>query len=201
MITPSLDEAGVFVQDPCKTEPLATGMDVVTAQEQFNRWIKGGRYDLFAAKFRLVIDKDMRIVGRSDFIIVHLFSDIGTTGTIHEMARAWRLHKPIYLIYYGAISSISKWALFLTTDSGGTETTGIRQSFRGLLSDYLIELNAVNYSNINRGQETDWYLESYELKVSDDGKRLEGTLFDTGSQDHWGVEFVRVDNDPTHGAK
>ena len=134
MITPSLDEAGVFVQDPCKTEPLATGMDVVTAQEQFNRWIKGGRYDLFAAKFRLVIDKDMRIVGRSDFIIVHLFSDIGTTGTIHEMARAWRLHKPIYLIYYGAISSISKWALFLTTDSGGKVFQNKKQ-----LTDFIAE--------------------------------------------------------------
>ena len=46
-----LDDAGIAVQDPCKTEPLATGMDVVTAQEQFNRWIKGGRYDLFADKF------------------------------------------------------------------------------------------------------------------------------------------------------
>lgn len=119
VITPSLDIAGVYVQDPCKTEPLATGMDVVTAQEQFNRWIKGGRYDLFADKFRLVVDKDMRMVNRSDFVVVHLFPDIGTTGTIHEMARAWRLNKPIYLIYYGPISSISKWALFLTTDSGG----------------------------------------------------------------------------------
>jgi nucleoside 2-deoxyribosyltransferase len=118
-ITPTLDDAGISVQDPCKTEPLATGMDVVTAQDQFNRWIKGGRYDLFADKFRDVVEKDMRMVDRSDFIVVHLFPNIGTTGTIHEMARAWRLKKPIYLVYYGAVSSISKWALFLTTDSGG----------------------------------------------------------------------------------
>ena len=109
-------------------------MDVVTAQEQFKRWIQGGRYDLFADKFKLVVEKDMRMVNRSDFIIVHLFPDIGTTGTIHEMARAWRLKKPIYLIYYGAISSISKWALFLTTDSGGRVFANKKQ-----LTDFIAE--------------------------------------------------------------
>ncbi len=109
-------------------------MDVVTAQDQFNRWIKGGRYDLFAEKFELVVQKDMRMVNRSDFIIVHLFQDIGTTGTIHEMARAWRLKKPIYLIYYGAVSSLSKWALFLTTDSGGKVFSNKKQ-----LTDFVAE--------------------------------------------------------------
>jgi len=134
VITPALDEVGIYVQDPCKTEPLATGMDVVTAQEQFNRWIKGGRYDLFADKFKLIVEKDMRMVNRSDFIIVHLFPDIGTTGTIHEMARAWRLKKPIYLIYYGPISQLSKWALYLTTDSGGRVFPNKKQ-----LTDYIAE--------------------------------------------------------------
>lgn len=109
---------GVLVHN-CKTEPLATGMDVIEAQDQFNKWIQGGKYDLFAKKFDLVVKKDLRMVDRSDFIVVHLFPDIGTTGTIHEMARAWRKKKPIYLIYYGAVSKISKWALYLTTESGG----------------------------------------------------------------------------------
>lgn len=140
VITPSLDEAGIYVQDPCKTEPLATGMDVVTAQEQFNRWIKGGRYDLFSDKFKLVVEKDMRMVDRSDFIIVHLFPDIGTTGTIHEMARAWRLKKPIYLIYYGPISNLSKWALYLTTDSGGRVFPNKKQ-----LTDFITEKYATKH--------------------------------------------------------
>jgi len=133
-MTPALDEAGVYVQDPCKTEPLATGMDVVTAQDQFNRWIRGGRYDLFADKFKLVVEKDMRMVKRSDFVIVHLFPNIGTTGTIHEMAEAWRLNKPIYLIYYGAVSSVSKWALYLTTSSGGKVFPNKKQC-----ADYIAE--------------------------------------------------------------
>lgn len=136
--TPPLDEAGVYVQDPCKTEPLATGMDVVTAQDQFNRWIRGGRYDLFADKFKIVVQKDMRMVRRSDFIIVHLFPEIGTTGTIHEMAEAWRLKKPIYLIYYGAVSSISKWALYLTTSSGGKVFPNKKQC-----TDFIAERYAV----------------------------------------------------------
>jgi len=118
-ITPDLDNMGIYVQDPTKTEPLATGMDVITAQDQFNKWIRSGHYDLFANKFRLIVDKDIRMVYRSDFLIVHLFPDIPTTGTIHEMAEAWRLGKPIYLIWPAAKSSLSKWALYLTTSSGG----------------------------------------------------------------------------------
>ena len=164
VITPALDEAGVSVQDTCKTEPLATGMDVVTAQEQFKRWIQGGRYDLFADKFRLVVNKDMRMVGRSDFIIVHLFADIGTTGTIHEMARAWRLHKPIYLIYYGPISSISKWALFLTTDSGGRVFQNKKQ-----LTDFIVE----RYSTKQLGWGT-LIIQSFKAVI----RYVEGSLYD-----------------------
>ena len=94
-------------------------MDVVEAQDQFNKSIRSGHYDLFAQKFQLVVDKDLRMVHRSDFLVVHLFPDIPTTGTIHEMAEAWRLGKPIYLIWPAAKSSLSKWALYLTTSSGG----------------------------------------------------------------------------------
>lgn len=131
-ITPDLDKAGIYVQDPCKTEPLATGMDVVTAQGKFNGWIQSGNYELFAEKFRFVVDKDLRMVHRSDFIVVHLFPDIPTVGTIHEMAEAWRLKKPIYLVWYGAKSKVSKWALWLTTSSGGRLFDNLKQ-----LTDYI----------------------------------------------------------------
>lgn len=116
-------------------------MDVVTAQDQFNRWIRGGRYDLFEQKFKLIVDKDLRMVRRSDFIIVHLFPDIGTTGTTHEMVEAWtqirllmKFQKPIYLVYYGPVSDVSKWALFLTTNSGGRVFHNKKQ-----LTDFIIE--------------------------------------------------------------
>jgi nucleoside 2-deoxyribosyltransferase len=133
-MTPILDDAGIAVQDPCKTEPLATGMDVITAQDQFNRWIKGGRTDLFMDDFEIIIDKDIRMVKRSDFIIAHLFPNIGTTGTIHEMVVAYQLKKPIYLVYYGAVSSLSKWALALTLLSGGKVFPNKKQ-----LTDYVTE--------------------------------------------------------------
>lgn len=163
-ITPALDETGIFVADPCKTEPLATGMDVVTAQEQFKRWIQGGRYDLFADKFKLIVEKDMRMVHRSDFIIVHLFPNIGTTGTIHEMAEAWRLHKPIYLIYYGPISDVSKWALFLTTDSGGRVFPNKKQ-----LTDFIAE----RYSTKQLGWGT-LIIQSFKSVI----RYIEGLLYD-----------------------
>ena len=118
-ITPALDEIGIYVQDPVKTEPLVTEMTVIQAQEQFNNWISSGHYDKFAQKFEKVVEKDIRMVNRSDFLIVHLFPDIPTTGTIHEMAEAWRQGKKIYLIWTEAISKISKWALYLCTSSGG----------------------------------------------------------------------------------
>lgn len=118
-ITPALDKAGIYIQDPCKTEPLVTGMDVLEAQDQFNKWIVSGNYDKFAEKFEKIVQKDIRMVHRSDFVVVHLFPDIPTTGTIHEMSEAWRIGKPLYLIWRDAKSKVPKWALYLVTSSGG----------------------------------------------------------------------------------
>lgn len=132
-ITPALDKAGIYVQDPCKTEPLVTGMDVLEAQDQFTKWIMSGNYDKFADKFEKIVQKDIRMVHRSDFVIVHLFPDIPTTGTIHEMAEAWRLKKPIFLIWKEAKSKVPKWALYLCTNSGGRLFDNGKQ-----LTDYIV---------------------------------------------------------------
>lgn len=131
-ITPALDEAGIYIQDPCKTEPLVTDMTVMEAQEKFNMWISSGHYEKFEEKFAKVVEKDIRMVHRSDFVIVHLFPKIPTTGTIHEMAEAWRLHIPIYLIWPDAKSKLSKWALYLVVDSGGKLFDNKKQ-----LTDYI----------------------------------------------------------------
>ena len=109
---------GIIVHN-CKTEPLVTDMTVMEAQEKFNGWIQSGNYKLFTDKFEKIVDKDIRMVHRSDFLIVHLFPNIKTTGTIHEMAEAWRQNKPIYLIWKEAKSNLSKWALYLVISSGG----------------------------------------------------------------------------------
>ncbi len=109
---------GIIVHN-CKTEPLVTGMDVLEAQDQFNKWIMSGNYDKFAEKFEKIVQKDIRMVHRSDFVVVHLFPDIPTTGTIHELAEAWRIKKPLYLIWKDAKSKVPKWALYLVTSSGG----------------------------------------------------------------------------------
>jgi len=122
---------GVIVHN-CLTEPLVTGMNVIEAQDKFNRWIISGNYDKFAQNFKKVVEKDIRMVHRSDFVIAHLFEDIPTTGGIHEMAEAWRLKKKIYLIWRGAKNKISKWALFLTTDSNGKIFDSPKQ-----LTDYI----------------------------------------------------------------
>lgn len=131
-VTPALDEAGIYVQDPCKTEPLVTDMTVLEAQDKFNSWISSGHYDKFDEKFKNIVDKDLRMVHRSDFVIVHLFPEIKTTGTIHEMSEAWRLKIPIYLIWNDAKSNLSKWALWLVIDSGGRLFDNKKQ-----LTDYI----------------------------------------------------------------
>ena len=94
-------------------------MNVLEAQDQFNKWIMSGNYDKFAEKLEKIVQKDIRMVHRSDFVIVHLFPDIPTTGTIHEMAEAWRIKRPLYLIWKDAKSKVPKWALYLVTSSGG----------------------------------------------------------------------------------
>jgi len=150
-VTPALDEVGIYVQDPCKTEPLVTDMSVIEAQDKFNSWIVSGHYKKFDEKFEHIVKKDLRMVNRSDFLIVHLFPETPTTGTIHEMAEAWRQKKPIYLIWSDAKSKLSKWALYLVINSGGrlfdnkkqlTEYITVRydkniQSFRVIVIQFL----------------------------------------------------------------
>ena len=116
-ITPALDDMGIYVQDPVKTEPLVTDMTVIEAQKKFDAWISSGHYDKFSEKFSKIVQKDIRMVHKSDFVIVHLFPEIPTTGGIHEMAESWRLRKSIYLIWKEAKSKIPKWALYLVTSS------------------------------------------------------------------------------------
>ena len=94
-------------------------MDVVEAQHKFNGWIQSGNYKLFEETFKKIVDKDIRLVNRADFLIVHMFPDIPTTGTIHEMAYAWMQKKPIYLIWKDAKTRLSKWAIYLVISSGG----------------------------------------------------------------------------------
>lgn len=138
-ITPYLDDLNIYVQDPCKTEPDATGMDVIMAQEQFNKWIISGNKEIFHRKFKIIIKKDLRMVARSDFIIVHLFKDIETTGTIHEMVHAWERKIPIYVIWYNPQVKLSKWALQLIKESGGDIFPNIKQCVDFITAEYAPE--------------------------------------------------------------
>ena len=118
-ITPKLDDAGIEVLDPCVTEPMATGMEVLESMESLRLKLRNSQFPEFVEAFRPVVDKDLDMVRRATFIVVHLAKDIPTYGTTHELAEAWRLKKPIYLCWKDAMQDLPKWATFLILDTPG----------------------------------------------------------------------------------
>lgn len=204
-ITPDLDNVGIYVQDPTRTEPLATGMEVIEAQDQFNKWIRSGHYALFAKKFKLIVDKDIRMVHRSDFLVVHLFPDIPTTGTIHEMAEAWRLGKKIYLIWPAAKSSLSKWALYLTTSSGGCLFDNTKQcvDYLAIICDWKkqsLRIQIIQFAKaiIRLLEESNYNRKLRKLKRLTETKKEQEKREDINKNENEEIKENKDNNEPTN---
>jgi hypothetical protein len=141
-ITPRLKDAEIEVLDPCVTEPMATGMEVLESMEHLRIKLRNKHFADFRESFRPIVDKDLDMVRRASFIIVYLSKDIPTYGTTHELAEAWRLRKPIYLCWKDAMQDLPKWATFLILDTPDKVENKVFNSFTKL-TDYVIKA----YSN------------------------------------------------------
>jgi nucleoside 2-deoxyribosyltransferase len=60
-----------------------------------------------------IMNIDLRLVDKSDIVIVNISSDVRTTGTIHEVVQARMQHKPVYLIDTQGMQHVSGWMLAL----------------------------------------------------------------------------------------
>lgn len=95
-ITPFLQQLGVVVLDPTN-KPIDIGPERIEDRQYRNDLKINGQYDELANKIKLLRTVDLRMVDRSDFIIVNIDLDIHATGTYEELFWSNRLKNPILI--------------------------------------------------------------------------------------------------------
>lgn len=121
-LTPKLEEIGVTVQDPCKSEcNKIHGEDIVQARDHIKKIKRSGNWEKFDAHMGEVIRDDLRQVNESNFLVVYWNQDHRHGGTVHEIAHAWSLHIPIYCVNIDPLTGdkeMNDWVLALVRQNG-----------------------------------------------------------------------------------
>ena len=110
-ITPMLEEFGCVVYNPCKKPFILNENTIedIKSRRLRSELKKAGKYQEVREIMREVRNSDLRMVDYSDFIIVHLDTDVHACGTYEEIAVAGRSKKPVLVICKQGVSNIPDW--------------------------------------------------------------------------------------------
>lgn len=121
-LTPKLEKLNIEVYDPTKTEVnleiSSKGSTIEESQERLNGWIASGNIDKFQEHMRKVREDDLRLVHKSDFLVVYLDFNRKIGGTIVEIHEAFLQKIPIYVVCYDAKKTMNHWILSTILDGG-----------------------------------------------------------------------------------
>ncbi len=137
-ITPFLRfELGHQVYDPAEDERKSL---TVEEQQNLRRW-KTGDLARFQAAVRKIIDFDLEVVARADYVVCCWDEDCTRgAGTSAELTLAYRRGIPIYLVTQMPVEKVSGWVLGCST--------GIFSSF-GELRDFLKGCHSASIRSTN----------------------------------------------------
>lgn len=93
-ITPFLESLGVIVWNPI-TKPIDVGMEDKDTHLLKTKLKNQKRYDELTSIMKTIRAVDLRLVDRSDFLIINLDLDVHPCGTLEELFWANRLKRPI----------------------------------------------------------------------------------------------------------
>jgi hypothetical protein len=95
-ITPFLQQLGVVVLDPTD-KPIDIGLETIEDRTRLRALKAAGEYDVMSKEIKLLRVVDLRMVDMSDFLIVHIDTDVHACGTYEEEPWANRLKNPILI--------------------------------------------------------------------------------------------------------
>jgi nucleoside 2-deoxyribosyltransferase len=109
-LTPELEKRGFKVRDPLKKDIQEEGIN-----EKARQLVKTGQRQAFLDLFTPIMDADLVMIERSDFVIVYWNIDIPSWGTSDETWHAYCKGIPIYIVLHGNKTDVPlwKWCLFL----------------------------------------------------------------------------------------
>lgn len=143
-LTPQLNKLGVIVLDPCDKPVQGEGIEDAKIREIIRKHKNNGEYDLVKLLIQPIRQSDMRLVGRSDFLVVDLDLEHHPCGTWEEIFWANREKKPILVKMAGGKSAAPHWLFgclphqhifsewdelisYLTNVANGTDTITYRR--------------------------------------------------------------------------
>jgi len=107
-ITPFLAKLGVVVLDPTD-KPIDIGLERSEDREYRQNLKALGCYDELSKEIRALRVVDLGMVDMSDFLIVHIDTDIHACGTYEEISWANRMKNPILVHCEQGKDGVSDW--------------------------------------------------------------------------------------------
>ena len=95
-ITPFLESLGIIVFNPI-TKPTDIGLEDQATHVLKTKLKSQKRYDELTSVMKPIRAVDLRLVDRSDFLVVNLDLDVHPCGTLEELFWANRLKRPILI--------------------------------------------------------------------------------------------------------
>jgi len=110
-LTSFLTNLNIEVLDPTIYEAKELG-DPVSVKDMIEECVRNEDWEKFDHYVDLLIDRDVRLVRESDFVIALMKPNVKSTGTICEIWEAV-LHSqvPVYVVSYDPLSEWSYWIL------------------------------------------------------------------------------------------
>ena len=101
------------ILNPCQKPISSAGHNMSAEVEMMNAYRKLEDWEGLERLMKKIMNIDLRLVDKSDIVIVNISSDVRTTGSIHEIVQARQQHKPVYLIDTQGMGHVSGWMLAL----------------------------------------------------------------------------------------
>ena len=111
-ITPTLEQMGVTVLNPCK-KPIDVGVEDDDSRYWMEHYKETGQFDKIKREYGVIRTVDLRCVDISDFIIAHIDLDVHACGTYEEITLANRQKKPILVHCKQGKKNAPNWLFFM----------------------------------------------------------------------------------------
>tara|TARA_R100000005_G_C4990619_1_gene198067 strand:+ start:1741 stop:2286 length:546 start_codon:yes stop_codon:yes gene_type:complete len=105
-----LKQKGVHVMDPCdKPTSNSTYKEIGEEKIRMMDLKDNGEWDELTRYMKEIVHVDLRMLDRSDFVIVYIDMEAKPFGTIWELQTALHQKKPVMVVVEGGKSKVSNW--------------------------------------------------------------------------------------------
>jgi hypothetical protein len=114
----------IEIVDPCKTEGIKLqglipeDSDLKDTKKLMKGWKASGCYEKFDEAIKRIIQADLEVVRRCDFVIFFLDFEAKMGGTISELTVAHERNIPTYTVTYDNVTDANSWILGMARLSG-----------------------------------------------------------------------------------